>query len=275
MKMVAGLLLVLLVAVSVHGADTVIYAEDPRVDFILMKLRAAGTGESLRELATQEFRRELNTPDRPVGPKHLAAIVDDFDAQAETVDPATVIVRRHVKLAIDHYDQDEGRFVFCIAPASTELKPEVDFCALFPEPFTGQRPDASSEANLGLTVRGQDFAFKFPVSPELAQKWTRRFDQSGLRRIGTMRYFEADFDYRLVEYKHTGAGPDRFLAEMRRMVMVDPVVGQVILAIDWVDGRLQDIGDSMPDDYAESELLARLAVPKQHKHNVPIPSPIG
>jgi hypothetical protein len=62
---------------------------------------------------------------------------------------------------------------------------------------------------------------------------------------------------------------------MRRMVLIDPVVSQVILAIDWEGGALQDIADSMPDDYSAAEQQARSAIPKQHKHNVPIPGPIG
>jgi hypothetical protein len=115
----------------------------------------------------------------------------------------------------------------------------------------------------------------FPIARELAQKWMHHFDESGLRRVGTMRYFEADFDYRLVGYTHDGTGSDKFVAEMRRMVLIDPVVSQVILAIDWVRGELQDIADSMPDDYSAAEQLARSGIPKQHKHNVPIPEPIG
>jgi hypothetical protein len=31
----------------------------------------------------------------------------------------------------------------------------------------------------------------------------------------------------------------------------------------------------MPDDYSAAEQQARSAIPKQHKHNVPIPGPIG
>jgi hypothetical protein len=275
MKKLIGSLLAMLVVASAWGADTVIYAEDPRVDFILMKLRAAGTGKPLREIASEEFRSELSIPDGRVGRKRLAPFVDDFDAQAEAVDPAAVTVRRHVKLAIDHYDKEAGRFVFRNATDGVELNEEIDYCALFPESFTGRRPTASSEANLGLTVNGQTFSFMFPIARELAQKWMHYFDESGLRRVGTMRYFEADFDYRLVGYKHDGAGSDRFLAEMRRMVLIDPVVSQVILAIDWEGGALQDIADSMPDDYSAAEQQARSAIPKQHKHNVPIPGPIG
>lgn len=275
MKILLGSLLALLVTTVAQGSDTVIYAEDPRVDFVLMQLKAAGLGKPLREIAAEEFRNELSIPDGQIGRKRLAPIVDDFDAQAKAVDPATVIVRRHVKLAIDHYDKAAGRFVFRMATGGVELNQEIDYGALFPESFTGRRSTAASEANLGLTVHGQNFSFMFPIADELAQKWMRYFDESGLRRVGSMRYFEADFDYRLVGYKHGEAGSERFLAEMRRMVLVDPVVSQVILAIDWRAGELQDIGDSMPDDYSAAERLARRAIPKQHKHNVPIPGPIG
>jgi hypothetical protein len=275
MKSLIGSLLALIFMGTIRGADIVIYAEDPRVDFILMKLRAEGTGKPLREIAAEEFRSELSIPDGKVGQKRLAPFVDDFDAQAETIDPATIIVRRHVKLAIDHYDQEAGRFVFRSAAGGAELDQEIDYCSLFPEPFVGNLPAASSKASLGLTIHGQNFAFMFPIAHELAQRWMRVFDQSGLRRVGAMRYFEADFDYRLVEYQLDGAGSGRFLAELRRMVLIDPVVSQVILAIDWESGELQDIVDTLPADYSAAEQLARLAVPKQHKHNVPIPNPIG
>jgi hypothetical protein len=59
------------------------------------------------------------------------------------------------------------------------------------------------------------------------------------------------------------------------MVLVDPVVSQVILAISWGGGQIKDIEDSMPDDYPVAEQQARRAVPKEHKHNVPVPAPIG
>jgi hypothetical protein len=172
MKTLIGSLLAVLVVASAQGADTVIYAEDPRVDFILMKLRAAGTGKALRELATEEFRSKLSIPDGQIGQKRLATFVDDFGAQAETVDPAAIIVRRHVKLAIDHYDKEVGRFVFRNTAGGMELNQEIDYCSLFPEPFTGRRP-------------------------------------------------------------------------------------------------------TMPADYSAAERLARRAIPRQHKHNVPIPGPIG
>jgi hypothetical protein len=275
MKLLTGLLLALLVVASSQGADTVIYAEDPRVDFLLMKLRAAGTGKPLREFAAEEFRTELGLPGGRAAAKRLANFVDDFDAQARTVDPATITVRRHVKLAIDHYDREAGRFVFRMTSGGAELDQEIDYGALFPESFTGKRSTVANEADLGLTVHGQSFSFMFPIAADLAQKWMHYFDESGLRRVGSMRYFEADFDYRLVGFKQGAAGSDRFLAEMRRMVLIDPVVSQVILAIDWGAGELQDIADSIPDDYSAVERLARRAIPKQHKHNVPIPEPIG
>jgi hypothetical protein len=275
MKKLLGSLMVLLVAGSLRGTDTVIYAEDPRVDFILMKLRAAESGKSLRETAAEEFRSELRIPDSPIGQKRLAPFVDDFFAQAEAFNPGTVTVRRHVKLAIDHYDSEAGRFEFRSVAGRAASGQEIDYCSLFPESFAGRRPTEAGKASLGLTLHGKNFEFKFPIARELAQKWMFCFDQSGLRRVGTMRYFEADFDYRLIEYQREGAGSGRFTAELRRMVLVDPVVGQVILAIDWESGELEDIADAMPADYSATEQLARLAVPKQHQHHVPIPGPIG
>ena len=272
MKVLFSSLLALLLGTLTLRADTVIYAEDPRVDFLLMKLRAAGTGKPLREIAAEKFRNELSIPDGRVGQERLAPVVDDFDAQAKSVDPAAITVRRHVKLAIDHYDQEAGRFVFRVNADGTELKRQIDYSSLFPESFTGKRP---TEASLGLTISGRSFSFMFPIEQGLAQKWMRYFDQSGLPRVGEMRYFEADFDYRLVEYQHDGAGGGRFLAELRRMVLVDPVVSQVILAIAWGGGELQDIADTIPEDYSTIEQQARRAVPRQHRHNVPIPGPIG
>jgi hypothetical protein len=275
MKTLIGSLLVLLALASARGTDTVIYAEDPRVDFILMKLRAAATGKTLRDLATEEFRSELSTPGSEAGQQRLAAVIEDFAAQATTIDPATITVRRHVKLAIDHYDREAGRFVFRTATASAKLNRQIDYRTLFPEPFTGSGPAAAREAKLGLTVHGQNFSLMFSISPAVAQRWMQLFDQCGAPRVDTMRYFEADFDYRLVEYKHGGAGSDWFLAEVRRMVLIDPVVNGVIMAIDWEGGQQQDIADTIPDDYSEAEEQARHAVPKAHKHNVPVPQRIG
>jgi hypothetical protein len=272
MKLLPGSLLALLIVASALRADIVMYAEDPRVEFILMKLRAAGSGKPLREIATEDFRNELSIPAGRASQERLASFVDDFDAQAETVDPAKVTVRRHVKLPIDHYDLDTGRFVFHVAADEAELKQEIDYCSLFPESFTGKR---SAEASLGLTVHGQNFSFMFPIARGLAQKWMRYFDESGLPRIGTMRYFEADFDYQLTGYERDGAGSHRFLAELRRMVLVDPVADQVILAIAWGGGELKDIADTMPEDYTAAEQQARRAIPRQHKHNVPVPAPVG
>ena len=40
-------------------------------------------------------------------------------------------------------------------------------------------------------------------------------------------------------------------------------------------GELQDIADTMPEDYSAAEQQARRAMPKQHRHNVPVPAPIG
>jgi hypothetical protein len=271
MKILIASLFALLAGVCTLKADTVIYAEDPRVEFILMKLRAAGSGKSLREIAIEKFRNELSIPASREGQERLAPFVDDFDAQAEPVDPAAITVRRHVKLAIDHYDAKAGRFVFRMTGCD-ELHQEIDYSALFSESFTGR---GSSEASLGLTVHGQSFAFMFPIAAGLAQKWMHLFDESGLRRVGTMRYFEADFDLRLTKCERGEGGSDRFLAEVRRMVLVDPVVSEVILAIAWQGGELHDIADKMPENYSAAEQQARRAAPKQHKHSVPIPGPIG
>jgi hypothetical protein len=275
MKILVGSLLALLVLLPSRGGETVIYAEDPRVDFLLMKLRATGTGRPLREIATEELRSELAIPAGRADPQHLATLVDDLSAQAQTIDPATVVVRRHVKLAIDHYDRDAGRFVFRTTVDGAELNQEIDYRALFPGSFTGRRPNGSSGASLWLTVHGQEFSFMFPIARDLAHEWMQYFDKSGLQRVGTMRCFEADFDFQLTGYRPGAPGGDRFVAEMRRMVLVDPVVNQVILAIDWRDGKLQDIGDAMPADYSTAERQARRAIPRRHQHNVPIPVPVG
>jgi hypothetical protein len=53
MKKLIGPRLALLVTTVAQGTDTVIYAEDPRVDFILMKLRAAGARRGAERLAAR------------------------------------------------------------------------------------------------------------------------------------------------------------------------------------------------------------------------------